>query len=327
MNMIKIAMLFGAFGLIGQTSPVKADLTQDSEIILNWAEHDYVQFFPQPDTTKIFDFWRYRYYPATHTYIGLDTRNAGIYVSGGAFGSAPLFINTTPTLLTEAIGKSQQGLTADSSTTWPNKTVDVCWEGGTTNPQEQAWVKDAVTNTWERESALKFIGWGACTASSKGIRILISDERPHTVALGTKLDGVSNGMVLNFTFAKWAGGLSCQDGGNIPAGFDDPIRIASTTEREFCIKAIGVHEFGHALGFSHENPRDDGPGCDATEKGDTAGNWKVTPYDLFSIMNYCNPKWNGNGNLSAQDIEGVISVYGRNPFPMNLTPQYYILTL
>ena len=28
------------------------------------------------------------------------------------------------------------------------------------------------------------------------------------------------------------------------------------------------------------------------------------------VMNYCNPEWLGNGNLSAMDITGVQTVYG-----------------
>ena len=36
----------------------------------------------------------------------------------------------------------------------------------------------------------------------------------------------------------------------------------------------------------------------------------IGAWDLQSVMNYCNPDWNGNGQLSATDIAGVRQLYG-----------------
>lgn len=36
----------------------------------------------------------------------------------------------------------------------------------------------------------------------------------------------------------------------------------------------------------------------------------IGPWDLNSVMNYCNPSWNGNGNLNRTDIQGVQALYG-----------------
>ncbi|MDD9937811.1 MAG: ricin-type beta-trefoil lectin domain protein [Myxococcales bacterium] len=173
-------------------------------------------------------------------------------------------------------------------------------------------MRDAVESSWVRYARVNFVNWDTCGTlpqDNDHVRINIGDVQPQAFPIGTDIIGVPAGVKLNFSFVAWT-----------PSG---PGTIGATwcnqndANREHCVRSIAIHEFGHVLGFYHEEERPDYvPSlADPCDSGPNFNGQSYGAYDRDSIMSFCGQPndqpalW--KTELSAGDIAGVQSAYGR----------------
>ena len=162
----------------------------------------------------------------------------------------------------------------------------------------RSWARAVVEGQWSRYARVNFTQWDTCTAGEAGIHISIMRRGRSSSGFGPKEPAVN----LNLYFDERVG---------------DPCR-ANRAGLERCTKAVALHEFGHSLGFGHQENRADYVQTDpniACLKQNVGADQLLGAYDLASVMSYCGQPYElpqaFKTLLSPSDIASVQAVYGR----------------
>lgn len=218
--------------------------------------------------------------------------------------------------------ESAQTLYGNTAFYWPNAGVgrtdiNVCWENpnsapGSSAAARAAWRDErrrAIEESWGRNARINFYGWdgvdavnnpSACSNAAAGIHVVICSLP---------------------TDARCPALPASQAGGGYPAinGLNNGVRLNPNHPA-----SIAVHEFGHTLGYYHEEERPDSPnvtsGACAKQSWPNSNPASYGGYDSTGIMSYCQPPtaapW-----LSANDIAGLQRSYGRRKTGSLVTPR------
>lgn len=181
--------------------------------------------------------------------------------------------------------------------------------------QRREWLRLALKKSWEREARIVFTGWGTCAdeANAASPPYTLGPRRPGVLDENVKIQITSSGGSQNPAHGSWGDYASPAVILNLHPAAPNNTKLRAE------IEYLAIHEFGHVLGFYHEEERVDWPtniaGC-PRQNWPPSNPWWPVPTELRwgapdrnSVMAYCSGR---PPFIDFKDATAVQRAYGRH---------------